>query len=300
MTAHTTTIVDPALTGWVDWLVRRQLSPLTMDAYVGTVTRWLDKHADWQTATTEQIERWCSRPRPRTRHPKPSTINRDMAALSSFYKWAHSRGHVAENATVGAVTPRIANANPHPPDDNVWVDTWEHANPIAQVGLGLGYYVGLRRTEITTLRWEHVDLERQRLVDFPRKGGGTDVMPYGTCIKIIATKLPHLVPGGTERFHTALAEAHEAAQQRPSRTMLPVGADEKWFYRAVYKWQADAGHPNTFSPHALRHGFVTNLLRAGVPIHLVSRMANHGSIETTMRYVKAAGEELTEWLDQES
>jgi site-specific recombinase XerD len=55
-------------------------------------------------------------------------------------------------------------------------------------------------------------------------------------------------------------------------------------------------HVGPYTPHQLRHSFVTNLLRSGVPIHLVSRMANHSSTAITMRYVKAGASELREWM----
>ncbi len=51
-----------------------------------------------------------------------------------------------------------------------------------------------------------------------------------------------------------------------------------------------------YTPHQLRHSFVTNLLRAGVPLHLVSRMANHSSPTVTNIYVKAGASELREWM----
>jgi hypothetical protein len=40
---------------------------------------------------------------------------------------------------------------------------------------------------------------------------------------------------------------------------------------------------------------VTNLLRAGVPIHLVSVLANHSGIGVTMRYAKLGGQDLRDF-----
>lgn len=52
-----------------------------------------------------------------------------------------------------------------------------------------------------------------------------------------------------------------------------------------------------FTPHQLRHTFVTNLIRAGVPLPYVSELANHSDIQTTMRYVKGGSAHIAEWLD---
>jgi hypothetical protein len=41
------------------------------------------------------------------------------------------------------------------------------------------------------------------------------------------------------------------------------------------------------------------MVRAQVPLPIVSRLMNHTSVETTMRYVKAGSGELAEWLARE-
>ena len=46
----------------------------------------------------------------------------------------------------------------------------------------------------------------------------------------------------------------------------------------------------------LRYSCATNLLRAGVPLRIASNLMNHSNVHTTMRYMKASGDELAEWL----
>ena len=55
-------------------------------------------------------------------------------------------------------------------------------------------------------------------------------------------------------------------------------------------------HP--FTPHQLRHSCATNLVKAGVPIHIVKQVMNHRDIQTTMGYVKVASSDLSDWLEQ--
>lgn len=55
-----------------------------------------------------------------------------------------------------------------------------------------------------------------------------------------------------------------------------------------------------FTPHALRHSFVTNLLRAGVPLHVVSRLAAHADVATTMRYARTTDDPLQDLLGGEA
>ena len=50
------------------------------------------------------------------------------------------------------------------------------------------------------------------------------------------------------------------------------------------------------TPHALRHSFVTNLLRADVSLHVVASLAGHRDVSTTMRYAAIAVDPLAELL----
>jgi site-specific recombinase XerD len=50
-----------------------------------------------------------------------------------------------------------------------------------------------------------------------------------------------------------------------------------------------AGVEHAVFPHALRHGFVTAALDAGVPLHRVQDAAGHRDPRTTRRYDRARG-----------
>lgn len=51
-----------------------------------------------------------------------------------------------------------------------------------------------------------------------------------------------------------------------------------------------AGDP-TIVPYTLRHTFARRLINAQIPIHVVSRMMGHASIETTMQYIRVNPQE---------
>jgi site-specific recombinase XerD len=44
--------------------------------------------------------------------------------------------------------------------------------------------------------------------------------------------------------------------------------------------------------HCLRHTFCTELAKAGVPVHVIKRLAGHESIETTLKYMHATERDL--------
>ena len=49
-----------------------------------------------------------------------------------------------------------------------------------------------------------------------------------------------------------------------------------------------------WSVYCLRHYAITSWLRAGVPVHVVQRMAGHKNLATTKRYVHHLKEDLEE------
>ena len=63
--------------------------------------------------------------------------------------------------------------------------------------------------------------------------------------------------------------------------------------RVLVRCGLDGG---VLTPHALRHSFVTNLLRADVPLHVVASLAGHPDVSTTMRYAAIAVDPLADLL----
>jgi site-specific recombinase XerD len=156
----------------------------------------------------------------------------------------------------------------------------------ARVALGLGYFAGLRRAEIVSLRGDQVGRDR-RLVAFTRKGGGEDTFDYGDVLDHFAWSMPHLEPG---RLETPLRRL--ALQRGPDSLMPWQSLRPQALNRRLTRWLDEAGRPGAFGPHMLRHSFATNLLRSGVPLDVACDLCNHSSPTITMRYVHTGGGRL--------
>jgi len=139
---------------------------------------------------------------------------------------------------------------------------------------------GLRRSEIRALRCRDVELANNRLVvrtalyatieDKPKSGHEREVP---------------LTPELREALVAARVDERDGAQRValtskgkpwPQSSLRPV------FLRALQragltKWRL----------HDLRHFFVTALLNAGVPAHVVRELAGHSDLATTQRYAHA-------------
>ncbi len=294
----------------------RRRSPATVYTYSTTLRAYLEVVGETplDRVRPSRIETWLERPRIGRAHGRSgaaATVSKETTMLRTFYGWLLARGLIDVDATALLVAPTVRNVQPKPVPDESWVALWgAPLDDVERVFLGLGYFCGLRRREIVELRAEHVDLAHGQLVGFTRKGGGDDTLPYGLMVETIARKLPHLLPDA----NAFLRPLREAADGRPGTWLLawadgwrtppraarlaglsPGQLDPQHLNRRLW-WIADSAGVERITPHQLRHSMVTNALRAGVPLALVSRLANHSSVSTTMRYAKLSGRDLEDWL----
>lgn len=293
--------------GYLDWQKNtRRRRAVTVYQYAGKLVSFLEWIGTTPLAnvSTGHMEAWLRRPRPGRGHGaegSAATIQKEVAILRGLYRYALAREWLTADPTALLHAPTPHNEHPKPVPDETWTPLWKgDLCEEARLVLGLGYFCGLRRAEIANLRGSHIHGEQLR--GFVRKGGGDDVLDYVELVGVVADHLPDLIPGGPDSFLLPLSNLRERAGDgllldwtATSHTSqrLHGRTDEFNDPQLVYKRMARWGC--TFTPHQLRHSFVTNMLRCGVPIHLVSRLANHSSITITMRYAKLGGADLRDW-----
>ena len=284
--------LEEGLIEWLNWCRdRRGRSAETLRSYAATASDlvgWLG-NPDLSAVSRVELESFIERPRARGGRPAPNTVKREVATLRSFFGWCAHEEIVQRSVAEGLFAPKARARNPRPVDDETWRAWWGVDLPDAlRVALGLGFYVGLRRAEIVGLTPEMVNNET--IEGFIRKGGGEHTIPWREMQQILTLRLPGI--GDPEDL---LGQAISALRRSSGSSLLgwrclaPIELN-----RRLRKWGERHGLP-LFTPHQLRHSAATNLLRAGVPIHLVSSLLSHSSPAVTMVYVKAGGGQLREW-----
>jgi site-specific recombinase XerD len=300
--AESSTSNDLAVIEYLEWMRdTRFRTPRTLHSYGATLNDWLEwlgPQSMW-LASLQQMEAFMARPRIRRAHGAvgaPATQRRDAAVLRSFYQWAWERDHVQVNRAKALHSPPVHNIDPKPIADEHWLELWNNPRRSASdlVALGLGYYCGLRRAEILSLTVGNIT--PTVIKEFRRKGNLTHTLPWAELIKVYDRKLPHLNPDPL-RFGTAMRSLVEDRPANEQLILWPTKTGASMNKRMV-AWCNQSGIAH-YSPHQLRHGCATNLVRAGVELPLVARMLNHSSTSTTMRYVQAGGRELAEWLSHQ-
>ncbi len=202
-----------------------------------------------------------------------------VRGIKSFFTWAYERGHIKENPAAH-LRPK-APVDP-PPDayspDEIATLVRAASNRDARYGNAIlaCYALGLRRSELCGIRPEDVDWQGRRVFVKDAKGNR---------------------PRWVEANDLALGALRALVRPLPDGYSL-VGFHCQWFTMIVNRAAKDAGlPPNRRRAHMLRASFVTELLGAGVPVSVASRLVGHANMATTHRYAAVRPEDRRRAVD---
>ena len=203
----------------------------------------------------------------------PSSVQRRIASLRSFYRWMLRERHVQESPAERLRAPRVKRPLPRTLlEEEVKVvveqgigEGWRRVRNLA--ALELAYGAGLRVSEVVSLDVADVDLEQSLVLVRLGKGRKDRVVPIG--------------PPAVAAVRALLAEGVEAGP------LLRNRSGRRLTTRALYDVMRAAGVAAGLSgvhPHVLRHSFATHLLEGGADIRSIQEMMGHASLSTTQRY----------------
>lgn len=150
------------------------------------------------------------------------------------------------------------------------------------------FSTGLRVSELVSLNWDQVDLERK---EFGVKGKGN---------KLRVVFLSDTAAQWIERYLQARKDNFKPLFIRYSGKTDTQRNGEKMrltarsIQRIVAKYAKRSGLPIEATPHTLRHSFATDLLISGADIRSVQEMLGHESIRTTQVYTHVTNRHLKE------
>jgi integrase len=212
------------------------------------------------------------------------TVNRKLAALRSFFRWAQARDLGVRfeppkpQKRQGPPDPRWL----EPTEERALVAAVETANSARDVAiLYLGLHGGLRVSEMQALDWEDVSISERKGELVVRKGKGA---------KERAVKL-------SKTLRHALLDWGGGSKQGPiltgQRGRLSIRGIQDIIER--YGRAARVGKRvglEDFSAHVLRHTCARRLLDRGVPITDVAAHLGHSDVKTTQGYLTPKGADL--------
>jgi integrase/recombinase XerD len=145
----------------------------------------------------------------------------------------------------------------------------------------LCYDCGLRGSELSHLRIDDVDMERQA-VKVHGKGDDERVTFFGSKTACALRSWLAIIHPGCQWLFPS--NSHQAGFRPLTRNGV---------YQALLRW-CDAAKIERLRLHDLRHSYARHALRRGIDLEMVQRQLGHKDISSTMIYSKSEDEDRRE------
>ncbi len=219
-----------------------------------------------------------------------ATLNLDLSALRSFFRFIESRFGIRNDAIEVMHGPKKKPRLPRPVSADAAVQLldapkaeinralWEQLRDTAI--LSLLYGCGLRISEALSLKGEALPMgDRLAVVGKGGKSRYAPVLPYvGASVVAYVDACPFPIAPEGPLFISA--------RQKP--------VSPRMVQRIMQRHARQLGLPESATPHALRHSFATHLLAAGGDLRSIQELLGHASIAATQRYTAVDVDRLLE------
>ena len=273
------------------YLAARAFSPNTQRLYTGSVLRWFAEGGVPGHVDPLMLLRWLGR---RRLLVAVNTLNLDLKALRSFYRWQEISG--AGSPDAAAMIPKGRKAPQRVVRHLTEAEVGEVLGSLPlDTFLGLRDYTiirilfecGLRATELVEMQLGSVLTDGSLYVH--GKGGVDRYVPITEATLGVLHGYMHARSGTKPGKRNALWVKENGLPLRSGRSIWEIVSRRIWrvlgmrgghhkLRRGGKAWQ---GH----YPHALRASFATALLRRGCPITAIAQMMGHADVATTAHYL---------------
>ncbi|MBD9354506.1 tyrosine recombinase XerC [Methylomonas albis] len=217
------------------------------------------------------------------------TIQRELAALRSFYRFLLKTNKVESNPAQHVQAPKVSKRLPHVLDVdqmtgmlNAMPDSVLEVRDLAM--FELFYSSGVRLSELVMLDRSDIDFTEGFLRVRFGKGGKQRQLPVGKkALDALKTWLVSRPDGIGEAVFVSLEG------RRLSQRSVQLRLD---------RWGKKNGIAEHLHPHMLRHSFASHLLEASQDIRAVQELLGHSNISTTQIYTHLDFQHLAAVYDQ--
>ena len=277
---------------FLDYLrYERNASPQTVQTYEESLRAFesyltfRDNELSMDSVDTDLIRDWMESLMDKGN--SASTINKNLSALRSFYRFALRRGLVKKDPAHAVTGPK--KSKPLPQflregemdrllDGLEWDSSFNNVR--ARTILLLFYEAGLRRSELIGLDDKDIDFEAAQL-KVTGKRNKQRIVPFGA---ELAETLKNYKAKRQEEFgETSGALFLSDKGERISGAQV---------YQIVRKYLSMVTSLKKRSPHVLRHTFATAMLNNGAGLETIKSLLGHESVSTTEIYTHTTFEQL--------
>lgn len=225
------------------------------------------------------------------------TRKAQVVTLRKFYSWLAATGQTTHDPTMQLRAPRVTPGEipVYPPEEIQRILAYttsltDMRGRIRHLIVATLRFTGMRSGELRTLRLDRLDLA----------AGQARVIGKGSRPRTVV-----LPPPVQPIIQTFLTEVRPELPDSPLLLSNPArrvttqhaGFSHEALYREVELAGRRAQVPGRHFPHRWRHTFATELVRAGVDIHVVQRLLGHRSISSTVGYTHLAVDDLKQAIN---
>lgn len=216
--------------------------------------------ARWSNITRDDIDAYIIEQQ--HRGLKPATTNRQLAAISSLYRFFMRQGICTENPCKYESRRKIADTIPTTiPVEDIRT-AYRLSAGVGKHMLGLLATTGIRIQELLDLEWQDIDFDACEL----------RICGKGNKQRIVKTE-----PGILDEWKKVTAGTHSHGKiflfgQRTAR-------------RIIYETLKPFCHYKHLNPHTIRHTFATQLAMQGESTTAIAKALGHRNIATTQKYI---------------
>ena len=228
----------------------------------------------------------------------PSSINRKIACLRSFYKFLLKGDVITKDPMVKIRVLKTKKRLPHFVKENDMVElldktvfTANHAGLRDRLILELFYGTGMRLSELINLKESQINLQGLT-VKVLGKRNKERVIPF----------LPGLVSIIEAYCKARRKEVKKEVGSANHNYLLVTDEGEQLYpmmvYRLVKKYLNEFTSVDKRSPHVLRHTYATHLMNKGAEINALKDLLGHTSLAATQVYTHNSIDKLKKVFDQ--
>jgi len=200
-----------------------------------------------------------------------ASINRELAFLKNLFTMAITWGKAETNPVKQVKLFREKNERTRFLTEEEEARLLVHCGPQLKPLVITALHTGFRKSELLSLRWEHVDFQN-RLIKVEAayaKNGEARTVPMNS---VLTTTLMAIKIGDDSK-----APVFQSREGRPYRG-----------FRRAFETAVRRAEIRNFTFHDLRHTFASRLVMKGVDLTTVKELMGHKHITMTLRYTHLA------------
>ncbi len=223
----------------------------------------------------------------------PKSINRKMAANSSFFDFLVEKSILQFNPCTSIKRPRQEVVKP---TNDVSDEQIRHLLEMVESLQGPGllhraviytlFTTGIRKAELINLRLKNFTMKDGfHIIEIRAKGGKqlTKVI-HPKCAEVINEYLGYLKSESSELHPEDWIFRPSKNPLEPAHIIKPL--NPKSVDYIIKSWCQKAGIDQRISPHSARASYIGSALESGMDLYKVSRDVGHASVKTTEEYNK--------------